>query len=83
MNTTPLQAIVFDMDGLMFNTEDLYNLAGQQLLAPRGQEFTRELKLAMMGLPGQEAFSVMIERCGLDDSVEQLKSETDEIFRTL
>jgi len=81
--TTPLEAVVFDMDGLMFNTEDLYNLAGEQLLAPRGHEFTRELKLAMMGLPGNEAFSVMIRHCGLNDSVEQLKNETDAIFQSL
>ena len=67
----------------MFNTEDLYNLAGEQLLAPRGHEFTRELKLAMMGLPGEEAFSVMIRHCGLDDSVAQLKEETDQIFQSL
>jgi HAD superfamily hydrolase (TIGR01509 family) len=71
------------MDGLMFNTEDLYNLAGERLLEPRGQKFTRELKLAMMGLPGKEAFAVMIDHCNLDDSVEQLQTETDQIFQTL
>ena len=27
------QAVVFDMDGLMFNTEDVYTLAGSELLA--------------------------------------------------
>ena len=67
----------------MFNTEDLYNLAGERLLEPRGLEFTRELKLAMMGLPGEKAFSVMIDHYKLNDSVEQLRTETDEIFRSL
>ena len=67
----------------MFNTEDLYNLAGDQLLKPRGLEFTRELKLAMMGLPGEKAFAIMIDRCELDDSVEQLQTETDQIFQSL
>ena len=67
----------------MFNTEDLYDLAGQKLLKPRGHEFTREAKLAMMGLPGKVAFAVMINHYDLDDSVEQLQLETDEIFQSL
>jgi len=75
-----IRAVVFDMDGLMFNTEDLYNIVGERLLQKRGQRFTNELKLAMMGLPGPQAFEVMRSRCGLSDSVESLKQETDEIF---
>lgn len=67
----------------MFNTEHLYNLAGEQLLEPRGQKFTRELKLAMMGLPGKKAFAVMIEHCQLDDSIERLQAETGQIFQSL
>ena len=67
----------------MFNTEDLYDLAGQQLLQRRGQTFTRELKLEMMGRPGVEAFSIMIDRCDLKDSVEELQAETNQIFQSL
>ena len=69
-----IKAVVFDMDGLMFNTEHLYDQVGDAILKKRGQRFTRELKLSMMGLPGKDAFEVMIDRCGLDDSVEQLQS---------
>ncbi|RMF98961.1 MAG: HAD family phosphatase, partial [Planctomycetota bacterium] len=43
------KAVVFDMDGLMFNTEDLYFSVGDELLKPRGYRFTRELSDAMMG----------------------------------
>ncbi len=75
-----IDAVVFDMDGLMFNTEDLYDQVGDSILMKRGRRFTRELKLAMMGLPGQQAFQVMIDRCGLDDSVEQLQDETEALF---
>jgi len=75
-----IKAVVFDMDGLMFNTEDLYDQVGQTILQKRGQEFTNELKLAMMGLPGPKAFEVMRSRCGLEESVEALQKETDEIF---
>lgn len=78
-----LKAVVFDMDGLMFNTEDLYDQVGQTILQRRGQNYSLELKLEMMGLPGNEAFEIMRKRCNIDDSVEQLKKETDEIFEDL
>ena len=32
------KAVVFDMDGLMLNTEDVFELAGQELLQRRGKE---------------------------------------------
>ena len=32
-----MHAVVFDMDGLMFNTEDVYTAVGTRLLARRGQ----------------------------------------------
>ncbi len=83
MNRPIIQAVTFDMDGLMFNTEDLYDIVGEQLLNRRGQSFTSELKMAMMGLPGPDAFAVMKERCGLDDSIEALASECEEMFDDL
>ncbi len=75
-----IDAVVFDMDGLMFNTEDLYDQVGDAILQKRGKRFTREVKLAMMGLPGEKAFQVMIDRCNLDDSIEQLQNETEALF---
>ena len=41
-------AVTFDMDGLMFNTEDVYTLAGKPCAG--GYVFSPELKDAMMGL---------------------------------
>jgi len=74
------RAVVFDMDGLMFNTEDVYTLVGTELLRRRGHEFTPELKNAMMGLPPLVTFGVMIRWCGLDDTPERLIPESNEIF---
>ena len=81
--TQPIQAVVFDMDGLMFNTEDLYDQVGEEILNKRGHQFSNELKLAMMGLPGEQAFQVMIDWCKLDDSVQQLQIETKNRFQKL
>ncbi|MEL7499664.1 MAG: HAD family phosphatase [Planctomycetota bacterium] len=77
------RAVAFDMDGTMFNTEDLYDEVGDILLQRRGFRFDRELKLKMMGLPGAVAFQVMREHHQLDDPIEQLQTETREIFADL
>ena len=53
-----IRAVVFDMDGLMFNTEDVYTVVGCELLRRRGLEFTSELKDAMMGLQPRPGFEV-------------------------
>ncbi len=78
-----IEAVIFDMDGLMFNTEDIYNVVGDTILKPRGHEFTRELKLLMMGLPGTRAFQVMVDHCQLEDTPEALKSECEALFSEL
>ncbi|WP_460167517.1 HAD family hydrolase [Thermostilla marina] len=74
------KAVVFDMDGLMFNTEDLYFSVGDELLKPRGYRFTRELSDAMMGRPPKDSFEVMIRWHNLNDSWEELARESEEIF---
>lgn len=80
MTNPKIEAVAFDMDGTMFNTEDLYDKVGEILLQRRGHHFTRDLKLQMMGLPGNKAFEIMRQHCGLNESVEELQKETDTIF---
>lgn len=78
-----LRAVVFDLDGLMFNTEDLYHEAGHEVLRRRDQPIRPELFDAMMGLPGNVALKLMIDEHGLPDTVEDLARETDEILVAL
>jgi HAD superfamily hydrolase (TIGR01509 family) len=74
------RAVVFDMDGLMFNTEDVYFEVGCQLLRTRGCEFTRELSDAMMGRPPQPGFEVMIQWHSLPDTWQTLAAESEDLF---
>jgi HAD superfamily hydrolase (TIGR01509 family) len=78
-----MNAVVFDMDGLMFNSEDVYTMAGAELLRRRGREFTADLKDAMMGIPPRESFEIMIQRHGLPESWDMLARESNEIFLAL
>ena len=78
-----IQATVFDLDGLLVNTEELYQDVGTELLRRRGRTFDADLLDAMMGRPQHNALSIMIEWHGLDDTIETLADETKEIFQTL
>ena len=74
------RAVVFDMDGLMFNTEEIYTLVGAELMRRRGREFTEELKDAIMGLRPQPTFETMIGWYRLDDAWEEMADESNRIF---
>ena len=78
-----MRAVVFDMDGLMFNTEDVYTLVGEELLRRRGCEFTAELKNQMMGVQPQPNFEMMIDHFHLDDTWQELAAETNRLFLEL
>ena len=78
-----IKGVVFDLDGLLFNTEDLYGEVGAEILRRRGKEWTQDLLDAMMGRPGAIALQVMIDWHHLDDTVEDLRAESDEVFRDL
>jgi HAD superfamily hydrolase (TIGR01509 family) len=76
-------AVVFDMDGLMFNTEEVYYLVGTELLRRRGHLFTRELSDAMMGRPPKASFEIMIDWHKLEDTWQQLADESGDIYVSL
>ncbi|CAH1284768.1 unnamed protein product [Diabrotica balteata] len=46
--------VIFDMDGVLLDTEILYTKATQNILDQYGKTFTWEVKTQMMGLHGQE-----------------------------
>jgi len=78
-----LHSVVFDLDGLLLNTEELYQDVGGELLRRRGKTFDADLLNAMMGRPPRVALQLMIDRHQLDATFEQLSLETEEIFETI
>jgi HAD superfamily hydrolase (TIGR01509 family) len=71
------------MDGLMFNSEDVYHQVGTELMRRRGCEYTRELCDAIMGRPPRDCFETMIQYHGLDERWEAMAAESEEIFISL
>ena len=78
-----IKAVAFDLDGLMFNTEEVFQRAGTELLARRGKPAPPELFAAMMGRRAREAQQVMIDRMQLTDTVDELQAETSDLFDAL
>jgi len=79
----PVRAVVFDMDGLMFNTELVFNASGTELLRRRGKVPHPQLFSRMMGRRAPDAFAVMIELMELTESFDELQQESDAIFAEL
>jgi len=78
-----IQAVAFDMDGLMLNTEDLYEKVGYILMQRRGKRYRDEVRIQMIGLAARQAFDILIVEEELTDSWSELQSETDLIFEEI
>jgi HAD superfamily hydrolase (TIGR01509 family) len=78
-----LRAVVFDLDGLMFDTEALFFRVASEMLRARGKVFTIEIMRAMIGRQPTESGRAFREMAGLDDAPEALMAEAKERFEAL
>jgi HAD superfamily hydrolase (TIGR01509 family) len=75
-----MKAVAFDMDGLMFDTEDVYWKAASALLERRGEAYTPELCAAVMGRTPQYCFELFKERFGFSETWQELQRESEDFF---
>ena len=59
-------AIIFDMDGLVLDTESTYCIAWQKASIEMGYEFTEDLCFSMSGLHYQDVEKRLLAYCGAD-----------------
>ncbi|KAI0358520.1 HAD-like protein [Trametes cingulata] len=52
---TKIEYVIFDMDGLLIDSERVYTDVTNELLAPYGKEMTWDIKAGLMGKPEREA----------------------------
>jgi HAD superfamily hydrolase (TIGR01509 family) len=71
-----IRAVVFDLDGLMFNTEELFHRVSVEMMAARGKAFTPEMMGAMIGRRAAEAVVAFRELAGLTEPAEDLLAES-------
>ena len=48
--TRPLEAVVFDLDGVLIEGEEVWDAVRRQLVQARGGHWAREATAAMMGM---------------------------------
>lgn len=78
-----IRAVVFDLDGLMFDTEALYHRVTSELLAEKGKVFTAEIMRAMIGRRAPEAGLALKKLAGLEESVDDLLTTIRQRFHAL
>lgn len=76
-------AVVFDLDGLIANTEDLYEQAGETVLRRRGKTYDQDLRDKMMGRPAVDALRIMIDCHSLPDPLDDLMCECKDVLQAL
>ncbi|ALC38555.1 Gs1l [Drosophila busckii] len=74
---------IFDMDGLLLDTETLYTVAAQQVLDPYGKTFTFDVKEQIMGLQTQQVAEFMLKEYELPMTWEEYAQQQAENARKL
>ncbi|KAI5645750.1 haloacid dehalogenase-like hydrolase domain-containing protein [Phthorimaea operculella] len=75
--------VLFDMDGLILNTEELYSQAFQNILSRYGKNYTFELKMRLMGLQSHETAEMIVKELELPLTPEQFQAECTAQFAKL
>ena len=78
-----IRAVVFDLDGLIFNTEDVFELATERFLGPLGFQYHQEVRRQMMGQQADVSIKILKEYYGLSPSTEEIRSKIEREFRAV
>ena len=72
------RGVVFDMDGVLADTEPLHLLSLQEILAPLGVEYTAEHNRPYIGIGESEFWVSVCERFGLPEPPATMAARRDE-----
>jgi HAD superfamily hydrolase (TIGR01509 family) len=68
-------AVIFDLDGVLLDSEQLWNLAKQQIVRERGGRWSDDAPHAMMGMSSPEWAAYMRDDLGVPIDVGEINSE--------
>jgi len=75
-----LKAIIFDLDGLIFNTEDVFIKATTEFLKPFGFHYEDQVRRRMMGQQANVSTQILKDHYSLSLNVEEIRTQIDCIF---
>jgi HAD superfamily hydrolase (TIGR01509 family) len=80
MLSRDFQAIIFDMDGLMVDTERLYWAVAREIAAQRNKTVPDATLRRMMGRSRLESIRIFMQECAITDrNVDQIADERDKL----
>jgi HAD superfamily hydrolase (TIGR01509 family) len=83
MTNKKITHVLFDMDGVLLDTEPLYTLAYNNIAQQYGKKFGWDIKSKMLGLTKMDCARLLIESLQLPISVDKLLILQDIEFRKL
>jgi HAD superfamily hydrolase (TIGR01509 family) len=72
---TPTEAVVFDLDGVLIDSEHVWDEARQELAGKRGGRWTETASRDMMGMSSPEWSRYMRDVIGVPDPPEEISAE--------
>jgi pseudouridine-5'-monophosphatase len=79
----PVVAVVFDMDGVLLDTERLYTEATQQIVGRFGKTYDWSVKGNMIGRPAADSARYLVDTLALPITPEDYLREREVLFETL
>jgi len=74
---------IFDVDGLLLDTETIYTEVTSEILKRYGKEFTWKVKAGMMGKKAREAAEYLINELQIDLDIDDYLKERSEMHEKL
>lgn len=79
-NSTPqIKACIFDMDGLLLDTESIYTDITNLIIAPYGKMFPVETKIKMMGREVKEATDILLSELQIPLTFEEYNDQATKL----
>ena len=72
-----VQAVCFDMDGLLVDSEGVYHRVMTELALSMGHDVAPAVFLSMIGTTAEAAIEIMLEACGPDFDVQGFEQEVE------
>lgn len=79
--TDPVNGILFDMDGLLLDTEILYTQATQEIVGRFGKTFDWSIKANLIGRPALESSRDLVKAMDLPMTPEEYLNERDTLLK--